>query len=56
VTAEEDRVLQLLCEAWRKFLELPEGRLADEDEFRHAIYAAQTIILARVGHRTPEVD
>ncbi len=49
-------VIFLLCKAWDKFLELPEAHPDDNTEFRHAIHAAQNIILARVGRRTPEVD
>lgn len=60
ITETEGEVLHLLGKAWNAFLELPVVHSDDETDFRHAIHAAQTIILARAAysevHFSPTVE
>jgi hypothetical protein len=47
---EEKEVLNLLGEAWNKFLALRTCAL-DKDEFRRAIHACQSIVAVQVARR-----
>lgn len=47
LTSEETTVINLLLQAWNIFATLPVVYLKDGEEFRHAIHAAQNIVLAR---------
>uniref|UniRef100_UPI0035C9A0CE hypothetical protein n=1 Tax=uncultured Sphingomonas sp. TaxID=158754 RepID=UPI0035C9A0CE len=51
VTDAELRVVGLLGEAWNAFLAMPVEHSDHQDEFRHAIHAAQDLVLSRVGAR-----
>lgn len=55
ITVDEETVLQLLGEAWNKFIKLPVEHHADKAEMTLAIHAAQNIILSRVGLRSTGV-
>jgi len=47
LTSEEQRVLNLLVEAWEAFQELPEQHPEHALEFMHAIRAAQRLVITR---------
>lgn len=47
LTAEEREVILILDDAWNVFVGLAPVHSADEDGFRHAIHAAQNIVMAR---------
>lgn len=47
LTPQEQRVLNLLAEAWEAFQELPEQHPAHAHEFAHAIHAAQRLVMTR---------
>jgi len=47
ITEEEDVVVNLLAEAWEKFLGLEVLHNSDLREFEQAIHVAQNIIMAR---------
>lgn len=52
MTIPEKLVLDTLASAWNQFILLPVLHKDDQDEFRHAIHAAQNVVLAREGMRT----
>ena len=43
----EEACLQCLTKAWNKFIGLPVLHPDDQREFKHAIHAAQNIVMAR---------
>lgn len=47
LTPTENQVLGLLGDAWSKFIALPAAHPSDAREMKHAIHAAQNIVLAR---------
>lgn len=48
---EEKLVLQRLAEAWNCFLALEPYHPDENDEFRRAIHAAQSVIAVRIASR-----
>ena len=51
LTENELEVLRLLGEAWNTFVALDRKHPDDNDEFRHAIHAAQQMVALRVARR-----
>jgi len=51
LTKEELQVLNNLAAAWTSFLQLNVINGSDQDDFLHAIHAAQNIILARSAYK-----
>lgn len=51
ILPDERAVIDALVEAWNRFLTLPVEHPDDQLEFRQAIHAAQTLVLARPGRR-----
>lgn len=51
LSSQEVEAAQALAKAWDLFTALPVEREDDVAEFRHAIHAAQGIILKRSGRR-----
>jgi len=51
MSEDELRVVRKLGEAWNAFLKLPAQHNDDVPEFRHAIHAAQHIVMARPALR-----
>lgn len=51
MTPEELEVIDLLGQAFNKFVELPILHFMDQREFCTAIHAAQNIVLSRAGLR-----
>jgi hypothetical protein len=47
----ERKVLNLLGQAFMEFAKLKPAHPDDKGEFKHAIHAAQNIVLSRVGSR-----
>lgn len=47
MTKEENEVVELLADAWNKFVDLPVLHKADREEFMHALHQAQNIVMAR---------
>jgi len=50
-TEAEIEVLDALIYAWDVFVQLPVSHPYEQQEFMHAIHAAQNILFARVGMR-----
>ncbi|OVZ75354.1 hypothetical protein [Yersinia kristensenii] len=48
---DEQRVAQMLGDAWNQYLQLPVGHPSERDEFCRAIHDCQRIILARPAIR-----
>ncbi len=48
---KEQEILDLLAEAYNKFIELNQRHNWDVHEFVHAIHQAQNIVLARTPNR-----
>ncbi|ELI8013272.1 hypothetical protein [Yersinia enterocolitica] len=51
LSADEQRVAQMLGDAWNQYLQLSTEHLCERDEFCRAIHACQRIILARPAIR-----
>ena len=51
INPEEIKVVHLLGDAWNAFMLLSIAHSDEINDFRFAIHAAQTIVLARVGQR-----
>jgi len=51
ITDQEEKVVDKLADAWNEFMLLPVEHSDDQREFRTAIHACQSMILARVGRR-----
>lgn len=51
ITTEEHNVVNLLAEAWNRFIDLPVQHSDDVHEFRRIIHAAQEKVLARPALR-----
>lgn len=51
LTTEEARVMDALVQAWNAFVALEVLHPDEPGEFRHAIHAAQAIIMARPVQR-----
>ena len=51
LSAAEINIVQELANVWNQFLTLADLTSDDIHEFRHAIHAAQRLILARTGRR-----
>lgn len=47
MTPEENKIVDLLADAWNAFIHLPILHQKDQDEFIHAIHQAQNIIMSR---------
>lgn len=51
LTNDEAEVLHRLASAWDLWVHLDDKRWDDDDEFRHAIHAAQHLVALRVARR-----
>ncbi|CNE47899.1 phage-like protein [Yersinia bercovieri] len=51
LSADEQRVAQMLGDAWNQYLQLPIEHPCERDEFYRAIHGCQRIILARPAIR-----
>jgi hypothetical protein len=51
MTDEEMKILELLAEAWNKFLELPTEHESDIREFQYGIHVLQRQVMARPTRR-----
>lgn len=47
LTPEEEEVLELLAEAWNKFVLLPFQQPGEQNEFMRALHEMQRLVLAR---------
>ncbi|CQR09268.1 TPA: hypothetical protein ACTR19_001336 [Yersinia enterocolitica] len=51
LSADEQRVAQMLGDAWNQYLKLPIEHPCERDEFCRAIHVCQSIVLARPAVR-----